>query len=75
MSMSQSVPEGNQGRKGIRGHGGTLLTGLLSLTFSGCFLIQSRATWPEMALPVVSWAFSLQLLIKETIYSYAWNPI
>jgi hypothetical protein len=33
----------------IRGHGGMLLTGLLSMACSACFLIEPRTTISEMA--------------------------
>ena len=40
-----------------RSHGRMLLTGLLLLACSACFLIESRTTTnPEMALPTMSWA-------------------
>jgi hypothetical protein len=39
------------GVDGYRGHGGMLLTGLLPLACSPCFLIELRTTSPGMAPP------------------------
>jgi hypothetical protein len=42
-----------RGRSWCRGHGGMLLTGLLPLACSACFLIEPRTTSPGMAPPTV----------------------
>jgi hypothetical protein len=38
------------GRSSCRGHGGVLLTGLLLMACSACFLIEPRTTNPRVAL-------------------------
>lgn len=62
--MFQSVTRGSQGRSsrleagGMNpsgDHGGTLITGLLLVVCSVCFLMHSRTTWTGMALPTVGW--------------------
>jgi hypothetical protein len=57
------------GRSWCRGHGGMLLTGLLIMACSPCFLIEPRANSPGMALPTMGWALPNQLLIKKLLYS------
>ena len=42
-----------------RGHGGLLVTGLLPLASSGCFLIQLWITSPRMAPPTKGWFFPI----------------
>lgn len=42
--------EGIQGRNWNKGHGATLLTGLLSMSCSVCILVQPRITYPGMTL-------------------------
>jgi hypothetical protein len=55
-------------RSRYRGHGGLLLTGLLPIACSACFLIEPKTTSPEMVLPVRSplpWS-----LIEKMPYSW-----
>lgn len=40
----------------VENHRGALPTGLFSLACLACFVIQPRVTYPEVALPTVSWA-------------------
>lgn len=56
---------GTGGRNWGRGHRGRLLTDLLLLACSVCFLIQHGAPKPRLAMPTVSWAFINQLSIKK----------
>ena len=50
--------------------GGVLISGLLSLAYSACFLIEPKTTSPGMAPPTLGWALSIdKLLIKM---SYSW---
>jgi hypothetical protein len=39
-----------------RGHGGMLLTSLLLMACSSCFLIEPRTTSPDIAPPTICWA-------------------
>jgi hypothetical protein len=48
-----------------------LLTGLLPLACSGCFLIERRATSPGMAPPATGWTLlPLESLIEKMPYSW-----
>lgn len=72
-SSSKDFREGTQ-----TGLGGVLLTGLLLMAFSACFLIEPRTTSLRAALPplTMSWALPYQLVIKKTSYSLAYlQPI
>jgi len=53
-----------------RGHGGVLLTGLIPLAWSACFLIESRSTSPEMTPPTMGCAFPPWSVIEKTLYSW-----
>jgi hypothetical protein len=53
------------GRSCCRGRGGVLLTGLLPMACSACFLIEPRATSSGMAPPTMSWTFPCPSLIKN----------
>lgn len=53
------------GRNWSRSHRGTLLTGLLLLACSICFLIPLRTTCPGIDPPTLGWAFPHQQLIKK----------
>jgi hypothetical protein len=57
------------GRSWCRGHGRVLLTGLLPLACSACFLIEPRTTSPGLAPPTMGWALPSWSLIKKTPYS------
>jgi hypothetical protein len=63
------------GRSWCRSHGGMLLTGLLIMACSACFLIEPRTTSPRMASPTMGWALPNQSLIKKMPYSLACSPI
>jgi hypothetical protein len=54
-----------------RSHGGVLLTGLLLMTFSACFLIEPRTTSTRMAPPILSCVLPHQQLIKKMHYRLA----
>jgi hypothetical protein len=47
------------GRSSCRGHKGVLLTGLLPMACSACFLIEPKTTDPRMVPPVTGWALPL----------------
>lgn len=61
MSSSKEVMTGTQawqepgGRSWCRGRGGMLLTGLLPMACSACFLMESRTTNPGVAPPTMGW--------------------
>jgi len=58
-----------------RGHGGALLTDLLPMACSACFLIQPRTTSPGMAPPTMGGALSYQSLIKKVPYRFAYKSL
>ena len=58
------------GRSWCRGHGGVLLTGLLPMACSACFLVEPRTTSPGMALPTMGWALPHWWLIVKMPYSW-----
>jgi hypothetical protein len=45
-----------------------LLTGLLLLACSACFLVEPRTTSPDAALPTRGWVLPHQLLNKKVLY-------
>ena len=47
-----------------------LLTGLLLLACSVCFLTEPKTTSPEMAPPIIGWALPPQSLIEKMPYSW-----
>jgi hypothetical protein len=55
--ITKGFQDWNSSRSGSRswcwGHGGMLLTGLLPLSCSACFLIEPKTTSPEMAPPTM----------------------
>ena len=53
------------GRSWCRGHGRVLLTGLIPMACSACFLIEPRTTSPGMTPPTMGWALSHWSLIKK----------
>jgi len=61
-SSSMEVRTGTQagkkpgGRNRCGGHGGMLLTGLLPMVCSACFLIESRTSSPGITPPTMGWA-------------------
>jgi hypothetical protein len=57
-------------RNWCRGHGGMLLTGLLPLACSICFLIELKTTSPRMAPPTIGWVLSPWTLIEKMSYSW-----
>jgi hypothetical protein len=84
-SISQSIIEGNQDRnshgagtwkqKPIQRPWRRMLTGLLPIAWSACFLIEPRTTSPGMAPPTMGWALPHQSVIKKMPSSLAYNPI
>ena len=52
------------GRSSCRGHGGWCLLAC-SYCYSVCFLLEPRATRPEMEPPTLGWALRHQLLINK----------
>lgn len=48
-----------------KGHGGELLTGLLSMAYEVYFLMQHRTTCPRVALPTVGWAYLTSITYQE----------
>jgi hypothetical protein len=58
------------GRSWGRGHGGMLLTGLLPLACSICFLIEPKTTRAGMAPPTMAWALPTWSLIEKMSYSW-----
>jgi hypothetical protein len=52
------------------GHGGMLLTGLLSLACSACFLTEPRTASPGMAPFTMVWALFFWLLIEKMHYCW-----
>lgn len=79
ISCAQFSSEGRQSRNSIkqgrswsRGHGGELLTGLLLLAYSVCFLILPRTTCRGMAPPTVSWPCPHQSLTKKISHKPVW---
>jgi len=57
-------------RSWCRGHGGMLLTGLLLLTCSACFLIEPKTTSPGMAPLIMGWALPPWSLVEKMPYSW-----
>ena len=59
--------------------GGVLLTGLLIIACSACFLIESSTSSPEMAPPTKGWVLLHQSLIKNMtcrfVYSLTYRGI
>lgn len=53
------------GSRADTGHGSVLLTDLLLLACPACFLIEPRATRPEVAPPIIVWTLPHQSLIKK----------
>lgn len=74
-SPLRKVKTGTQTKQGTGdrtwciGHGGMLLTGLLPMPCSVCFLTESRTTSLEKSWPTVDWALSHPPLIDEMPYS------
>lgn len=56
---------GGQGRKGSRGHGEMVLTGLFYTACSFHFLIQHRTTCPGVVPQTVGWSLPYQSLIRR----------
>ena len=61
------------GQKLMQGPQRVLLTGLLLMACSACFLIESRTTSPGMAPPTMGWALPCQSLIREMNYKLAYR--
>ena len=61
--------QGMEGRSWYRGHGGMLLTRLLLLGCSVCFLIESRTTIPGMVPPTMCCALLPWSLIEKMPYN------
>ena len=59
------------GRSRCRSHGGVLLTGLLPLVCSACFLIEPRIISPRASPPTVGWALPYQSLIKKIPFTWS----
>lgn len=55
-------------------HEGALLTVLVPLACSLCFLILSRTTSSGVAPPTVSWPPPYQSLIKKMLYRFPYRP-
>jgi hypothetical protein len=51
-----------------------LLTGLLTMAFSACFLIKPRTIRSGVDLATMGWTLSRQLLIKKMICRLAYSP-
>ena len=63
------------GRSLPQGHGAVLITGLLLMPCSTCFLMEPRTTSPGMAPPTMGWAlFFHESVIKKMPYRLAENP-
>jgi hypothetical protein len=45
-----------------------LLTALLPMACSACFLIEPRTTGPRMVPPTMGWALPYQSLLKKMLY-------
>ena len=82
--VSYSFTEGSQGkysrqepgsRSWCRSHGGVLLTGLLLMACSPCFLIKCSTIRPGMASPIMDWCLPHQTLIKKMPYRPACSRI
>jgi hypothetical protein len=58
------------GRSWCRGHGGVLLTGLLYMACSACFLIEPKTTSPVMTPPTMGWALPHPSLIEKMLYRW-----
>jgi hypothetical protein len=56
-------------------HGRMLLTGLLFMTFSFCFLIQPKTTSQGMAKPTLGRTLPHQSLIEKMLYRLAYSLI
>jgi hypothetical protein len=52
-----------------------LLTGLLPMACSACFLIEPRTTSPGLAPPTMGWALPHQSIIKKIPYRLAYRLI
>ena len=69
------------GRSWCRGHGGVLLTGLLPVACSTCFLIEPRTTRAGMTPPTMGWALPHWSVIEKMPHSWVswkhflnWGP-
>lgn len=62
------------GRNWIRGYRGALLTGLLTIACSSCFLIQPRNPCPDVTPPTVSLNLPHEWLIKKITQRLAYRP-
>jgi hypothetical protein len=64
-----------QGRQelGGRSHGGVLLTALLPMACSACFLIELRTISSGMAPPTMGWVLTHQSLIKKMSYRLTYS--
>lgn len=69
----QELKAGSWGRNWS--YGGVLLTGLLLLTPSVCFLMNSRTTYPGMTPPTVDCGLSHQLIILKMPQRLAYQLI
>jgi hypothetical protein len=80
-SLLKAVRAGTQagqepgGKSWCRGQRGMLLTELLLMALSACFLIEPRITSPGIVPPTMGWALPHQSLIKKMPYSLVYNPI
>jgi hypothetical protein len=77
-SISQSITEERQGRNKAgtkKHHGGVLLTGLLFMACSACFLQELRTTHLVVAPPTVGWALPHLSFIKKMPNRLAYRGI
>jgi hypothetical protein len=58
-----------------KGHEGSLLTGLLLIACSACFLIELRITSPGIEAPIIGWGFYHTSRIKKMNNGLAYSPI
>jgi hypothetical protein len=65
----------SRSRSWCRGDGGVLLTDLLSMACSACFLIESKTISPGVASSPMSRVPPQQSLIKKLPYRLAYSPI
>lgn len=62
-------------RSWCRHHGEVLLTGLILVVYSTCFIIEPRTTCPGVALFTMSLALAHQTLLKKIPYSPVYSLI
>ena len=63
------------GRSWFRGQERVLLSGLLLMAWSPCFLIQPRTSSPGVAPPTMGWALLHQSPTEKMTYWFAYSPV